>query len=142
MSFFLEEGKLIVSRKVLSVVLVTVALLVSGCGTVQTYDGPKRAAHEVSVLKTNVGELTLDTTWIGQIDGKELVLAYSVVEIMPGRRSLRVNFKRGFIARSETVPLDARAGRTYRLKGELSSGKLYAWIEDESTGEVVAGVKP
>jgi hypothetical protein len=61
---------------------------------------------------------------------------------MPGRRSLRINFKRGFIARSETVSLDARAGRTYRVKGMLGSGKLYAWIEDESTGEAVAGEKP
>ena len=133
---------MITLRKILIAVLTTAALLVSGCGTVQTYDGPKRAAHEVAVLKTNVGELTLDTTWIGQIDGKEFVLAYSEVEIMPGRRSLRVNFKRGFIARSATVSLDARAGRTYRLKGVLGSGKLYAWIEDESTGETVAGEKP
>ena len=131
-----------ISRKMLSALLATGALLVFGCGTTQTYDGPRKAAREVAVLKTNVGEISLATAWVGQVDGKEIVPAYPELEVLPESRSIRINFKRGFIARAETVSLEAKAGRTYRARGELKSGKLYAWIEDECTGEKVAGEKP
>jgi hypothetical protein len=127
-------------RNLISALLATGALLVLGCGTTQTYDGPKRSAQEVAILKTNVGEIALDTVWAGRLEGKEIVLAYSELEVLPGLRLVQVNIKRGFITRSKTVSFEARAGRNYRVRGEFGSGS--AWIEDESTGKIVGGEKP
>ena len=115
-------------------------LLAAGCGTTQTYEGPKKSAQEVAIVETNVGELTLDTTWVTAVDGKDLHLAYPKIEVLPGLRSLRVNIKRGFLTRGKTMSFEAIAGRTYRLIGEFRSGS--AWIEDKSSGQVVAGEKP
>lgn len=117
-------------------------LLAAGCGTTQIYDGPKKPLHEVAVLRTNAGEIAFVTTWIGQIDGKELVAAYSEFEVLPGRHSLRVLLKAGILGASRNFSIDAKAGHTYRVKGIFSRSSAYAWIEDESTGEIVAGEKP
>jgi hypothetical protein len=137
---FFWSGEKNTMRKLVTALLATGALLIFGCGTTQTYDGPKKAVQEVAVLKTNVGEIALDTAWVGRLDGKEIVLAYSELEVLPGLRSIQVNVKRGFLTRSKAFSFEARAGRSYRVRGEFGSG--YAWIEDESTGEIVAGEKP
>ena len=118
-------------------------LLVAGCGgTTQTYVGPKKSAHEVAILKTTVGEISFDTAWIDLVDGKDLVLAYSEIEVMPGRRSVRIQLSGGMIKASRTVSFEAIAGRTYLVKGLIRRGGPYAWIEDGRTGEIVAGEKP
>ena len=127
----------------LRLILAAAALLVSACGgVIQTYEGPKRAAQEVAILKTNVGELTFDTAWIDLVDGKNLVIAYSEIAVLPGRRSVRIQLSSGMLKASGTVSFEARAGRTYRVKGFIRRGTPYAWIEDEATGETVAGEKP
>jgi len=119
------------------------ALLLSACGgMVQTYEGPKRAAHEIAILKTNVGELTFDTAWVDVVDGRNLVVAYSEIAVLPGRRSVRVQLSSGILKASGTVSFEAKAGRTYRVKGVIRRGVPHAWIEDEGTGETVAGEKP
>lgn len=118
-------------------------LLAAGCGgTTQTYLGAKKPAHEVAVLKTNVGELTFTTAWIDVVDGKDLIVAYSELEVLPGRRSVRVAIKAGIIGGNRTLSFDAIAGRAYRVRGLLARGGSYAWLEDESTGQIVAGEKP
>lgn len=118
-------------------------LLAAGCGTlVQTYEGPKRPTSEVAVLKTNVGELSFTTAWIDLVDGRDLVIAYSELEVLPGRRTVRVAIKAGFLGGSRTLSFDAVAGRSYRVRGLLARGGAHAWLEDERTGELVAGEKP
>jgi hypothetical protein len=109
---------------------------------IQTYEGPKRSPQEVAILKTNVTELTLDTAWIDVVDGRNLVVAYSEIAVLPGRRSVRIQVSTGMFKASGTVSFEARAGRTYRVKGLIRRGTPFAWIEDDGTGETVAGEKP
>jgi len=127
-------------RKVFWACLALVAMLVQGCGTMQAYEGPRKPANEIAVIKTNVGELALDTAWVGKLDGRSLVLAYAELEVAPGSHSAQILIKRGFLTRSESFSFDAKAGHTYRVKGDFHLGK--AWVTDERTGELVAGEKP
>ena len=130
-------------RKFPRALLMAVALFLSACGgTVQTYEGSKKAAQEVAFLRTNVGELTMTTTWVTRVDGKELVVAYTEIELLPGRRTLGINLTGGVLRAAATVSLDAQAGRIYRLHGMVQRGDFFAWIVDQGTGEVVAGQKP
>ena len=118
-------------------------MLLWGCGgTVQTYEGSKKAAHEVAILRTNVGELTMTTTWVTRVDGRELVVAYSEIELLPGRRTLAINLTGGVLRTTATVSLDAKAGGIYRLHGTVQRGNFLVWIVDQGTGEVVAGQQP
>ena len=120
-----------------------VALVLSACGgAVQTYEGSKKAAHEVAILRTNVGELTMTTTWVTRVDGKELVVAYTEIELLPGPHTLVINLTGGVLRAAATVSLDAKAGRIYRLQGTVHRGNFLAWIVDQGTGEVVAGLQP
>jgi len=109
---------------------------------VQTYEGPRRPAHDVAILKTNVGEATFDTVWIDRVDSRDLVIAYSDIAVLPGRHSVRIQLTSGFLRANEIVSFDANAGRTYHVKGVIRRNGTRAWIEDDSTGEVVAGEKP
>jgi hypothetical protein len=119
------------------------ALLVAGCGgLIQTYEGPRKPVHDVAIIKTNVGELTFDTVWIDLVDGKNLVRAYSEIEVLPDRHSVRVQLSSGFIKASGIVAFEANAGRTYHAMGTILRSGPRAWIEDNSTGEIVAGEKP
>ena len=125
------------------VLLMSVALSLSSCGgTVQTYEGSKKAAHEVAILRTNVGELTLTTTWVPRVDGKELVVAYTDIELLPGRRTLGIALTGGLLRAAATLSLDAKAGRIYRLHGMVQRLDFIVWIVDQGTGEVVAGQQP
>jgi hypothetical protein len=130
------------ARKVLHAFALLSALLVSGCGgIVQTYEGPKKSSHEIAILKTNVGELTFDTAWVDQVDDKTLVRAYTELEVAPGRHSLRVQLSSGIIKANTSISFEAKAGRTYRVKGIIRRNGPIAWIEDDRTGEVIAGEK-
>ena len=127
-------------RKFSIACLAILAAQLVGCGTVQTYEGPKKATHEVALVKTNIGQAALDAVWVGRLDGKELVLAYSELELAPGSHATQILIKRGFLTRSKAISFDAKAGHTYRVSGEFNSGT--AWLVDEGTGELVAGEKP
>jgi len=130
-------------RKRLRALLAVSAMLVSACGGVmQVYEGPKKPSNEVAILRTNVGELTFDTAWVDLVDGRNLIRAYSEVEILPGRHSLRIQLSSGILKASRTVSFEAQAGRAYRVRGSLRSGGTYAWIEDDRTREAIAGAQP
>ena len=130
-------------RKISNAFSLSGALLLGGCGgVVQTYDGPKRNANEMAILKTGVGELTFHTVWVDRVDEATLVRAYSEVEVAPGRHSLRVQLSGGIVKASTNISFEARAGRVYRLQGTIGRGGAIAWIEDERTGEIVAGDRP
>jgi len=130
-------------QRLLTILLAASGALVAGCGGMtQTYEGPRKSAHDVAILKTNVGELTFDTVWIDLVDGKNLVRAYSEIEVLPGRHSVRVQLSSGFIKTNRIVSFEANAGRTYHVKGVILRSGSRAWIEDDSTGEIVAGEKP
>jgi len=127
-------------RKLTIACLAIAAMLVQGCGTMQAYEGPRKAAHEVAVLRTNIGEPALDAVWVGRLDGRRLDLAYAELEVAPGLHSAQVLIKRGFVTRSDDLSFDAKAGHHYRVKGDFHRGR--AWVLDERTGELVAGEKP
>jgi hypothetical protein len=119
------------------------ALLVAGCGgMIQTYEGPKKAAQEIAVLRTNVGQLTFDTVWVDVVDDKKLIAAHSELEVSPGQHTLRVQLSSGFLKSSRVVVFDAKAGRTYRVKGVIGLRRTIAWIEEDISGDFVAGEKP
>lgn len=123
--------------------LSTAALLISGCGgVVQTYEGSRRDAQEVAILKTNVGALSFDTVWVDVVDGKNLVRAYSELQLSPGRHGLRVQLSSGILRTTRLITFDAEAGRIYRVQGVMARSGTYAWIEDDMSKEFVAGEKP
>jgi hypothetical protein len=128
------------ARKIVCVVAATISLLTSGCGGMtQTYEGPKKAAGDVAILRTNVGELTFQTAWIDRVDDKNLVRAYSEIELLPGPHSVRIQLSSGFLRASRTVAFEAKGGHTYRVKGLMGRAGTSAWLEDAATGEIVAG---
>ncbi|WP_124458614.1 hypothetical protein [Variovorax sp. KBW07] len=124
-------------------VFAMVAVVASGCTSVRQYEGPERAASEVSVLRLQRGSGAV----INEIDGRfRGIGALDRHEFLPGRHTLAVQFMSaatGFL-RFSSVPVrlafDAKAGRDYVLITRTTPGQTAwtAWIVDVLTDEIVA----
>ena len=78
---------------------------------------------------------------------------YGTVVMLPGPHEIRWNTwfgvsvlvePSGFATRKAGHVVDLKAGHTYILKADRTTGhgyRTYLWIEDTSTGEVIAGTK-
>jgi hypothetical protein len=121
-------------------------ILLSGCGTMQVYEGPKRASHEVAVITSNLLAGLFDTAYILQIDGKDLGATDDNVEVLPGKHTVKIGVSTGLgyqqYIGNKTISFEAIAGHTYQVNGKIRKGDTFAWIEDKNTGELVAGEKP
>lgn len=126
-------------RRLTCALLTTGAWLLAGCTTMQAYEGPKKASHETAVIKSNP---LRDGAFVQQINGKNLGFIDGSVEVLPGLHSLTIRVLIGFGGGSKTISLEAKAGGTYRVNGKITKGEVYAWVEDEADGEIVAGKKP
>ncbi len=99
-------------------------------------------------------------TYIYEIDGKKKGLRREI-HILPGQHTARVHYWRnpdvtfcvggyagsdGCIANYETrdlsIDFTAEAGHEYRIPAERRDERNWIWVEDITTGKVVAGEKP
>ena len=106
--------------------LVVPALLCVGCTTVRTYDGPKRDADEVAVIS---GDFVVTagapvSVILRKVDGQDLSVSQSGVEVLPGPHTLLVDCR---IAETKSVTrlsidVEVSAGRHYRLSPETGTG--------------------
>ena len=149
---------------------VLLAVLVSGCA-MKAYEGPERPKSEIAelrqvhqqgvVLKVPFGPglLTKHVATIIEIDGKSVTFIWTkwaTIHILPGQHSVRVFYLRfpdvalcgdgGCIANYTTgdlsIDFTAEAGHEYRIPAERRDERNWIWVEDKTTGKVVAGEKP
>lgn len=133
-------------RGYLSVVLLI--CIVSGCSTMQAYDGPKLPENEVSIIKpfspgiaiTHMMTKTHPLS-IEQIDGKPTKMFSDKISIKPGEHTLKITFPNASRhAGVRTISLIAEAGHFYMVYGTRDFYEASVWIVDETTGEEVARV--
>jgi hypothetical protein len=145
------------------------ALLLSGCAT-KAYEGPERPRSEVAEL--NVvheygyvfgiwGVIPFPTykhvTRVIQIDGKRI--SGDVWHILPGQHTVRVWYIRrseptvcgtysatpcevDYKTRDLSIVFIAKAGHEYRIPAERRGAYNWLWVEDLTSGKVVAGREP
>jgi len=76
---------------------------------------------------------------VGAIDGRELDPGARDARLLPGKHTIRY----GLYSPDRVDTIDMKAGHGYVGRYEhVSKGNNYLWIEDTTTGEVVAGVLP
>ena len=133
----------------LIVVLVIVA--VSGCVSVRTYqayEGETLPKSQIAILREtkNFYLIYFCKTDLRTIDEKDVNWA-GLVEMLPGPH--KVSFRLEYVSygteyRRGSFEFQAKAGHVYKLDVAkcTSIPPLQAWIEDETTGKVVAGTKP
>jgi hypothetical protein len=105
---------------------VLLMLACAGCGTAQVYEGPKRGSDEVAHIS---GDFVVTagapvTVILRQVDGRDLSVGQSSVEVLPGTHHLLVDCR---IAETQSVTrhdieTEVSAGRHYRLAAETSPG--------------------
>ncbi len=101
-------------------------LLVSGCMTAQTYEGPRRPRSEVAHI---VGDLRLNTglpisVSLRQVDGVTLSATQSAVDVLAGTHTLLVDCRvqeTGSVTRHQ-LEVDVLEGYTYKLVPEIAPG--------------------
>ncbi len=133
----------------LIVVLVIVA--VSGCASIRTYQAYKGdilpKSHIAILRETKKFYLiSFCKSDLETIDGKDVNWA-GLVEMLPGPH--QVSFRLEYVTwgsefRQGSFKFQAEAGHVYKLDVAKCTGipPLHAWIEDKTTGKVVAGTKP
>jgi hypothetical protein len=130
---------------------VLVFAAVSGCistRTYQAYEGETLPKSKIAILRetTHFYIVASCSTNLKTIDGKD-VNGASMVELLPGSHkvSFLLEFESyGGNARPGFFEFQAEAGHVYKLNVAKCAGipPLQAWIEDKTTGKVVAGTKP
>ena len=95
------------------------AMLVAGCGTTRIYDGPPLPASERAIVRADpaVSAGLPVQVRLRQVDGRDIPLPSSAVELAPGPHELLVDCR---VAESGTVgrfdlEVELAAGAEYRL---------------------------
>lgn len=120
------------------------ALVTPGCGAHQMYPGAELPDDSVAIVtgsRTVEGVRIFFRGW--DEDGKEITV-YKI-EVPAGRQQLKVHFTApsGAIYRAgRTVLFNAEGGHTYRVEGAEWDDRVYIWVEDTYTHEIVGGEKP
>jgi hypothetical protein len=106
--------------------VIAMALVVQGCMTAQSYDGPRLPRDEVARI---VGDLRFSagapiSVLLRQVDEQTLSIGQSSVDVLPGKHSVLVDCR---IQETESITRfrleqDFFAGRTYRLSAETGPG--------------------
>lgn len=129
-------------------------LLLSACGTLhetgvyKLYPGPERPDSELATLAFG------DRVYTMEVDGLKVSSGdYSEVKLLPGEHrinwgatfgvSVMVNPAMFDRADAEQV-VKLAAGHRYRVQADRTTGagyRMFVWIEDAASGEVVAGQK-
>ncbi|WP_129776592.1 hypothetical protein [Peristeroidobacter soli] len=102
--------------------IATVAVLASGCMSVQLYDGPKRDKDEVARITGDpvVTAGSPVTVILRQVDGHDIGVTQTSVEVLEGKHNLLVDCR---IAETKggsrhALEVEVFGGRKYRLRAE------------------------
>jgi hypothetical protein len=130
---------------------ILVSAAVSGCASIRTYqayEGETLPKSKIAILReTNkFYVISFCKSDLETIDGKDVNSA-GLVEMLPGPH--KVTFRLEYITwgseyRQGSFEFQAKAGHVYKLDVAKCTGipPLQAWIEEKTTGKVVAGTKP
>ncbi len=150
------------ARRGLLPLVVALALLSSGC-TMKAYEGPELPRSEIAVIDRwheHGGVLELmgvfpiprgrHRTVIVKIAGKRP--GGIQFHILPGQHTAKVLYQRypdvslwgitNYKTRDISIDFTAEAGHEYRIPAERRDERDWIWVEDVTTGKVVAGEKP
>ena len=131
-----------------------------GARRIQAYEGAKRPASELAVLRSHRN--LVRWVMIEGIDGRPVPsgkMRAQEISLTPGSHTVSVSLAEGDTQSTSnaTVAFSAEAGRRYRVHGESvkegfwkelqkntvgGRGHWVAWIEEEPSGTVVGGKKP
>jgi len=130
---------------------VLVSAAVSGCVSIRTYQaykGDLLPPSQIAILRETKKFYVISfcKSVLETIDGKDVNWA-GLVEMLPGPH--QVSFRLEYVTwgseyRRGSFEFQAKAGHVYKLDVAKCTGipPLQAWIEDKTTGTVVAGTKP
>jgi hypothetical protein len=100
--------------------------VLSGCMTVQTYEGPHRGADEVARIS---GDLPITagapiSVILREVDGHVLNVSQTNVEVLPGEHRFLVDCRIAETKKTSRHSIESEvfAGRRYRLKAETGPG--------------------
>ena len=104
---------------ILSATILFVALLISGCVTTRLYDGPPLPAVERAIVRADpaISAGLPVQLRLRQVDGRDISLQTSAVELPPGAHELLVDCRvaeSGAVGRFD-LEVDLEAGAEYRL---------------------------
>jgi hypothetical protein len=104
---------------------------------------PKFPSEGLALIKSSFG--LVDLASISEVDGETRGFTEDIAEILPGEHTVKIRVRSGFVGAeyigSKTLSFRARAGHSYKVEGKTKREHTFAWIVDETTGEVVAGKK-
>ena len=130
--------------KVCLLVLI-VSMSLAGCGTMQTFSGNQLPASETALVKGS-GIFPFKDICITSVDKESLGLTNSKAVLLPGSHLITIHLYQSYgiidFTADGALILNAQAGHEYAVQGERSNGKVYFWIEDTKTAEIVSGKKP
>jgi len=111
-------------------VLIAAALPAAGCATQQMYEGPRLAKDELAVVRADpvFSAGAPVQLRLRQVDGREVSISTSKVELPPGAHKLLVDCRiaeSGSVGRF-TVEADLEAGGHYRLVANTTARKCEA----------------
>ena len=155
------------ARRGLLPLVIVPALLLSGCATIKAYEGPELTKSEISVIDGYYshgwmvgmfGILPIPMTFrhetrVLEIDGRSGGGGWPY-HVLPGQHSARVIYSRyphvtlcSYLCISNyssglSIDFTAEAGHEYRIPAERRDERDWIWVEDITTGKVVAGEKP
>lgn len=133
-----------VMRNPFRIVVISMAFVVlSACGTTQSYEGPKRSNTETSVLKPGISTIggflpSIFGISIEYIDHKDIRnLTDNKVELIPGEHIVVVNWKGKDEQRLSFV---SHAGHDYTVRRSdgWAECDIRWWIVDDEADQVVA----
>ncbi len=130
---------------------VLVSAVVSGCASIRTYQAYKGdilPKSKIAILRETKKFYLISfcKSDLETIDGQDVNWA-GLVEMLPGPH--QVSFRLEYVTwgseyRRGSFEFQAEAGHVYKLDVAKCTGipPFQAWIEDQTTGRVVAGTRP
>ena len=133
------------NHRMLSILLTLALVQMSGCATMQAYEGEELPPETVASIRPAFGSL-FHTPYIVAVDGEHLSMVDSKCSVIPGPHTVRVGVQSGYghytILTTGELDLEAEAGHTYVVCGKIVRGEGVFWIIDDNTGRLVAGNMP
>ena len=126
-----------------------IALLSTGCMTMQAYTGNSKDNSETALLI----ETSYHPIYIKSVNGISVGFFHNKARLLPGENFLRVKVLLPEESDVRGIPMiesyfikeitfKAKAGHVYRIDGIVNRNKQWVWVEDAESMEVVGGEKP